>query len=379
MKKIDVASDPNRLVFRAKVVFNFAFSLIHSSRNFPMLSIDPGVEHKRTAILVVHGIGSQRALETVRGVIRGVWRNKGNPDDKGNKLWTHPEKSGVDIDLTVMTTSEVPGSADKRVVDFHELYWAHLMSETKAVAVLLWLYELCRKGPVMRTGLNGLWWAASIFLCLMNLSFAVLAIRGVLLFSETSAQNILIAPLLLILCSLVFGLYVALKWQALRLVLWLAAFCVAGFAAGLGYLWLEGTFPGGNGFLDGAEILTLIGLPTLDALLATYLVMGQQGLRAFWRTLAVSLLVSLAFIWARSALVRQIAGRNGAQGLALGIEFALERPDRIWCDRHLSRRQRCVPPALSRRCRALFPRLTGQCRRSSGHPEGGRGHAGAPA
>lgn len=263
-----------------------------------MLNIDSGVEHKRTAVLVVHGIGSQRALETVRGVIRGVWRNKGNPDDKENKLWTHPEKSGVDIDLTVMTTSEVPGSADKRVVDFHELYWAHLMSETKAVAVLLWLYELCRKGPVMRTGLNALWWAVSIFLCLMNLSFAVLALRGVLLFSETSAQNILIAPFLLLLCSVVFGLYVALRWQALRLILWLAVFCVAGFAAGLGYLWLEGTFPGGNGVLDGAEILTLIGLPTLDALLATYLVMGQQGLRAFWRTLAVSLLVSLAFIWA---------------------------------------------------------------------------------
>ena len=44
-----------------------------------------------------------------------------------------------------MTTNEVPGSKDGRIVDFHELYWAHLMSETKAVAVLLWLYELCAK------------------------------------------------------------------------------------------------------------------------------------------------------------------------------------------------------------------------------------------
>ena len=132
-----------------------------------MAGLEQGAERQRTAILVVHGIGSQRALETVRGVIRAVWRNRKNPDDKGRRIWTHPQRDGADIDLAVMTTNTVPGSTDKRVVDFHELYWAHLMSETKAVAVLLWLYELCRKGPIMKPGMNGLWWAAAIFLCLI--------------------------------------------------------------------------------------------------------------------------------------------------------------------------------------------------------------------
>jgi hypothetical protein len=41
--------------------------------------------HKRTAVLVVHGIGSQRALETVRGVIKGVWLNSENPYDAGRR------------------------------------------------------------------------------------------------------------------------------------------------------------------------------------------------------------------------------------------------------------------------------------------------------
>jgi hypothetical protein len=263
-----------------------------------MVDIDPGTEHKRTAVLVVHGIGSQRALETVRGVIRGTWLNREDPEDEGKRLWTHPEKTWEDIDLSVMTTNEVPESKDGRVVDFHELYWAHLMSETKAVAVLLWLYELCRKGPIMRPGINGLWWAAAIFLCLMNLSFAVLALRGVLLFSQTSAQNILIAPYLLLLSSILLGLVVALGWSAFRLIKWLLVFCIAGFVVGIGYLWLEWAVPGGDGIPDGAEAITLIALPTLDASLATYLVMGQQGMRAFWRTLAVSLLVFGAFVWA---------------------------------------------------------------------------------
>src|SRR5882757_3241821 len=100
-----------------------------------MAEFDPVTGRKRTAILVVHGIGSQRALETVRGVIRGVWLDRGNPADEGKRIWSHPEKDGADIDLSVMTTNRVPDSKDGRHVDFHELYWAHLMSETKAVAV----------------------------------------------------------------------------------------------------------------------------------------------------------------------------------------------------------------------------------------------------
>src|ERR1051326_2241954 len=162
--------------------------------DFIMAASDYSEGRKRTAVLVVHGIGSQRALETVRGVIRAVWLNEENPNDKGKRIWTHPERDGSDIDLSVMTTSAVPNSADKRSVDFHELYWAHLMSETKAVAVLLWLYELCRKGPILKPGINGLWWAAAIFLCLMNLSFAVLVLQAIFLFSRNTAQTMLIAP-----------------------------------------------------------------------------------------------------------------------------------------------------------------------------------------
>ena len=81
----------------------------------------------RTAVLVVHGMGSQRPLETVRGVINAVWfDNDDHSQDKKHKLWTHPEPSGVDLDLTVMTTNDFKDQAGERVADFHELYWAHL-------------------------------------------------------------------------------------------------------------------------------------------------------------------------------------------------------------------------------------------------------------
>src|SRR3954453_4271428 len=186
---------------RYSLAFLFKFGIL------AMAAFDPVTGHKRTAILVVHGIGSQRALETVRGVIRGVWLDRNNPADQGKRIWTHPERDGADIDLSVMTTSDVPGTRD-RCVDFHELYWAHLMSETRAVAVLLWLYELCRKGPILKPGINGLWWAVAIFLCLMNLSLAVLALQAIFLFSRNTAQTMLIAPFLLLFSSLLLSLVV---------------------------------------------------------------------------------------------------------------------------------------------------------------------------
>ncbi|MET3842207.1 hypothetical protein [Bradyrhizobium sp. OAE829] len=260
-----------------------------------MAEFDPATARKRTAILVVHGIGSQRALETVRGVIRGVWLDEKNPADKGKRIWTHRERSD-DIDLAVMTTNEVPESKDKRIVDFHELYWAHLMSETKAVAVLLWLYELCRKGPIMKVGMNTLWWATAIFLCLMNLSFAALVLRGVFLFSQTSAQMMLVAPFLLIFSSMLFGLYVAYRWNATRLISLLKKACLISAGVIIVYLVIETFWPGNSKIPDVAELLTVVALPTMVALLATVLVMGRKGVRAFWIALGISLAISVIFI-----------------------------------------------------------------------------------
>ena len=113
--------------------------------------------HRRTAVLVVHGMGSQRALDTVRGVVDAVWLDKDEDPGPGDKrFWLHPERKHNDLDLSVITTNEVKETPDQRSVDFHELYWAHLMSETRAVAVLLWLFELVRKGPRLKPGMRAL-------------------------------------------------------------------------------------------------------------------------------------------------------------------------------------------------------------------------------
>src|ERR1700687_188466 len=136
---------------------------------------------RRTAVLVVHGMGSQRVLDTVRGIVAAVWLDKDDkhgPSDK--RYWLHPERKSDDLDLAVITTNEVPGTTDHRSADFHELYWAHLMSETRAVAVLLWLFELVRKGPRLKPGMRALWWGASIFLCILIASVILLGLHAAL-------------------------------------------------------------------------------------------------------------------------------------------------------------------------------------------------------
>lgn len=197
----------------------------------------------RTAVLVVHGMGSQRPLDTVRGVVNAVWFDNddhtADPNEPKKRLWAHPEPSGVDLDLTVMTTSRIKTSAGMRNVDFHELYWAHLMSETKAVAVLLWLFELGRKGPNFQTGMNGLWWCGAIFLCLLLLSVAQLAIQGMVWFAgiTEAPHGIPISAYLMISVGVVVSLIAACWKRYFTLGAWLAAIAV-GLAVIAAEVWI---------------------------------------------------------------------------------------------------------------------------------------------
>ncbi|WP_296578040.1 hypothetical protein [Phreatobacter sp.] len=104
----------------------------------------------RTAVLVFHGIGDQRPMETLLGVVDAVL---GKPETdraaarrKGAiPRWIKPYvgKDGS-FDLKSVTTPAL-GLTEKRRYDFFELYWAHLMSGTRFVAVLLWLCDLAKR------------------------------------------------------------------------------------------------------------------------------------------------------------------------------------------------------------------------------------------
>jgi hypothetical protein len=235
-------------------------------------------------VLVVHGIGSQRALETVRGVVDAVWlQDPGDPtsDKPPRQVWTHPEFSGVDIDLSVITTSRLatntPNGPQDRSIDFHELYWAHLMSETRAIAVLLWLFELVKKGPRLKPGLNPLWWGISTFLCLLVISIVLLGLRAIQLFaglfcypikSVCELHQFLDAPLLIVFSITVCVLFFSVILWACR---WILLMIVAGpLCFALLYLSLNHD--------SVSSVLSYLLLPISTSLIMARLIMGRWGM-----------------------------------------------------------------------------------------------------
>lgn len=245
----------------------------------------------RTAVLVVHGMGSQRPLETVRGVVNAVWFDDDDHTKSGKRLWSHPQPSGVDLDLTVMTTNEVPGTKPARVVDFHELYWAHHMSETKAVAVLLWLFELGRRGPHFKTGMNGLWWCGAVYLCLLLLSVTHLSLIGLTWFAGVAERPYAI-PLtfsLMAAVAIVIGCAAAFLWKYLKLARWLLL-GVVGFAvlAVAAYYTVQGLHAYGAAAKPVAAFITNIVLTPTIALIATALLMRGPGVKVFCLTYVLS-------------------------------------------------------------------------------------------
>ena len=262
--------------------------------------VDARRGRKRTAVLVVHGMGSQRALETVRGVVKAVWTS--DEALAGHKrVWSHPERSGADVDLTVMTTSELQthtangpdGDPDGRQIDFHELYWAHLMSETKPVAVLLWLYELARKGPSLRPGLNVVWWGGATFLCLLNLALALLALQAIMWFSGIGGNPLLetgrpeamiVGPLLMVILAVLFAILVSVRNRAYRL----PRLVGVPLGAVLVLVLVAAAIWGPHLHIAGLRWLAAFVLPPAVALAATYLLMRGHGLRAFLGAAALS-------------------------------------------------------------------------------------------
>lgn len=138
----------------------------------------------RTCVLIVHGMGNQRPLETLRGLFNGAFTAAARP-----RMWLRPSHV-TGTDLPVITTRSVEVGGRSQPMEFHEFYWAHHMGETRFVAAVLWLLELMRKGPEyaakrtdLRTGsppanrpdIQVMWWLGAVFLALAALAAVSLA------------------------------------------------------------------------------------------------------------------------------------------------------------------------------------------------------------
>ena len=111
---------------------------------------------KRTAIVIIHGIGEQIPMSTLTGFIDAVWTydetlvDRGKPDPNTGRVrslnasWSKPDERNRSFELQLVTTET--GKNGKRC-DFFEYYWAHRVTGTTWEQVRAWLFGLMLRNP----------------------------------------------------------------------------------------------------------------------------------------------------------------------------------------------------------------------------------------
>ena len=102
---------------------------------------------KKQAVLLIHGIGEQRPMDTLRNFVRAVWTEATSLHRDGkdaNKHWSKPYLLSESLELRRLTT---PANKAGIRTDFFELYWAHLMHGSTLSHVASWARTLLLRRP----------------------------------------------------------------------------------------------------------------------------------------------------------------------------------------------------------------------------------------
>jgi len=121
----------------------------------------------KQAIVVIHGVGEQKPMDTVRGFVEAVMPIPANPAKP--KFWTKPDPMSELFELRKLTC---PQSDEIPPTDFYEYYWAYQPTGTRFVHILSWaLSVLVRLPSNVPRHLRVLW----LTLWLLLLTFAAAA------------------------------------------------------------------------------------------------------------------------------------------------------------------------------------------------------------
>lgn len=134
------------------------------------------------AVVIIHGMGEQRPMDTLRGFVRAVWstdldltdpwagKRTVDPDtDRAiNRSWIVPDQRTGSHELRRITTPRATKQAAGKELrtDFYEIYWADLMRETPLKRITGWLRGLLLRPwsqvPADARGLYVMAWVALV-------------------------------------------------------------------------------------------------------------------------------------------------------------------------------------------------------------------------
>lgn len=107
----------------------------------------------KTAVIMIHGMGEQWPMETLRGFVDAAWKHDAEMSEPWSEgaTYSKPERITGNFELRRITTrywrSEEGAEQPSRRMDFFEFYWAHLMKGSTLGAVVSWLLRLLIRRP----------------------------------------------------------------------------------------------------------------------------------------------------------------------------------------------------------------------------------------
>ncbi len=155
----------------------------------PGVSSETTEKSKRQAVVIIHGIGEQRPMETLTNFIDAVWRtDKQQTEMYEPKVYSKPDHVSENFELRRLTTNK---NKNNYVTEFYEYYWAHMMDGNQLHHLWTWSKKLLlgKLPPV----LNLVRWVLLILLSItlalvfylfnsdIHLPFHILKIGGLML------------------------------------------------------------------------------------------------------------------------------------------------------------------------------------------------------
>lgn len=101
---------------------------------------DKPPDPRKRAVIVIHGIGNQSPMQTLRGFVHAVWTTDNTLTKRGiRQVWAKVDEVSANLELRRLSTSE----DQYRVrTDFFEFYYAHLLEGTSLSTVFWWLWRV---------------------------------------------------------------------------------------------------------------------------------------------------------------------------------------------------------------------------------------------
>lgn len=95
----------------------------------------------RQAVILIHGIGNQQPMDTLRGFMEGVHTEK---------WFSKPHEYSENLELRRFTTTPPYEANQPETTDFFEFYWAHHLDRGRALGTMGWATRLLFRWPFFR-------------------------------------------------------------------------------------------------------------------------------------------------------------------------------------------------------------------------------------